>query len=99
LECGQFYPESSLPGEKPVDLLSRHSNDRHPNRMAYRKIGSPQDIRNLLGLKDKWIWKCNLDNCHPITPPVDDDSALPEKRAHLVEEHFNKLFACVAMEN
>src|SRR5262249_40599121 len=33
--CGQYYPESYLPGENPIDRLARHSNALHPDRMAY----------------------------------------------------------------
>src|SRR5262249_6388008 len=58
--CGQYYPESFLPGENPIDRLSRHSNQMHPKTMAYRKVDNPQDIRNLLGLREKWVWKCGL---------------------------------------
>jgi hypothetical protein len=92
-QCGQYYPASSLPGEYPIDRLSRHANERHPNRMAYKKIDNPQDIRNLLGLKEKWVWKCNIGTCRPITPSSDDEDALSDKKAHLREEHFSDLFA------
>jgi hypothetical protein len=67
--------------------------------MAYRKIESPQDIRNLLGLREKWVWKCNLGNCRPITPSADDEDALADKRAHLIQEHFSDLFISVETEN
>jgi hypothetical protein len=98
-DCGQYYPESHLPGEYPVDRLARHSNEQHPTRMAYRKIDSPEDIKKLLGFKEKWIWKCNLGTCRPITPSVADEDAFFDKKAHLREEHFNDLHRCSGTEN
>ncbi len=92
--CGQYYPESFLPGEYAVDRLNRHANLRHPHTMAYKRIDNPQDIRNLLGLKEKWVWKCKLDNCRPITPSPSDQDALQDKKEHLVQEHLSELFAC-----
>ena len=92
--CGQYYPESFLPGEYAVDRLNRHANLMHPHTMAYKRIDNPLDIRNLLGLKEKWVWKCKLDNCHPITPSPSDQDALQDKKEHLVQEHLSELFAC-----
>ena len=82
--CGQYYPESSLPGEYAIDRLNRHANRMHPHTMAYKKIDNPQDIRNLLGLTEKWVWKCKLGNCRPITPSPDDQDALArqERTSH-----------------
>src|SRR5262249_16494510 len=92
--CGQYYPESFLPGENPIDRLSRHSNQMHPKTMAYRKVDNPQDIRNLLGLREKWVWKCGLgSNCRPITPSAEDENAIRDKKNHLQQEHMNDLFA------
>jgi len=91
--CGQYYPESFLPGEYAIDLLNRHANSVHPNTMAYKRIDNPQDIRNLLGQKEKWVWKCKLGNCHPITPSPNDQDALQDKKEHLVQEHLSELFA------
>jgi len=92
--CGQYYPESSLPGEYAIDLLNRHANRVHPHTSAYKKIDNPEDIRNLLGLAEKWVWKCKLGNCRPITPSPDDQDALHDKKEHLMQEHLSELFAC-----
>jgi hypothetical protein len=91
--CGQYYPDSPLSEENPISLLSRHSNGRHPNMMSFKKISSRQDIHNLMGLKEKWVWKCNLGTCRPITPTSDSDMSTLEKTAHLREEHMSDLFA------
>src|SRR5262249_16674906 len=94
--CGQYYPDSPLPEENPVSLLSRHSNARHPNSTAYKRISSQHDIHNLLGLTEKWVWKCNLGTCRPITPTSDSDDSILDKKAHLKEELLSDLFACSA---
>jgi hypothetical protein len=92
-DCGQYYPESRLPEENPISRLSRHSNERHHSKMAFKKISSPQDINNLLGLHEKWVWRCNLGTCRPITPKSEADFSLSDKKAHLREEHWNDLLA------
>src|SRR5262249_6269762 len=56
--CGQYYPDSRLPEENPITRLGRHSNERHPTNMTFKKISNHQDISNLLGLREKWVWKC-----------------------------------------
>ena len=66
----------------------------HPHTSAYKRIDNPQDIRNLLGLTEKWVWKCKLGNCRPITPSPDDQDALHDKKEHLMQEHLSELFAC-----
>ena len=83
-----------MPGEYAIDRLNWHANRMHPHTMAYKRIDDPQDIRNLLGLTEKWVWKCNLGNCRPITPSPDDQDALRDKKEHLVQEHLSELFAC-----
>jgi hypothetical protein len=93
--CGQYYPDSRLPEENPISRLERHSNNRHPNSMAYKKISSQQDIQNLLGLREKWVWKCNLGTCPPITPSSDSDSSMSDKKTHLREEHLSNLLTGV----
>jgi hypothetical protein len=98
--CGQYYPDSALSEENPISRLDRHSKERHPNRMEFKRIGGQQDIRNLLGLREKWVWKCNLGTCRPITPSSDSDNSILDKKAHLREEHLSDLLASVeGMEN
>jgi hypothetical protein len=61
--------------------------------MSFKKISGRQDIENLIGLKEKWVWKCNLGTCRPITPTSDSDASTSDKRAHLWEEHLSDLLA------
>jgi hypothetical protein len=94
--CGQYYPDSPLSEENPISRLSRHCNDRHPNNsMVFKRISGQQDIENLLGLREKWVWKCNLGTCRPITPSSDSDNSILDKKAHLREEHLSDLLAGV----
>jgi hypothetical protein len=90
LECGQFYPYSSLPEQNAITRMSIHCNNLH-ERMSYKRVHSPLDIRNLLGLEEKWVWKCKLGSCQPIVPRLKDEAALVDKKAHLKEEHHTEL--------
>jgi hypothetical protein len=59
--------------------------------MSYKRVDSPWDIKNLLGLEEKWVWKCKLDQDHIVTPAPGNEDAMPEKRDHLREEHLPDL--------
>ena len=98
LECGQSYPHSALPSENPVTLLGRHSDERH-KRTSYKRVDNRLDIMNLLGLDEKWVWKCRLDGNHIVTPVPGNEEAMPEKRDHLREEHLIELVAHTGLED
>lgn len=91
--CGQYYPDSALPDENPIDRLSRHVDRDHLNKtMAYTKISDPEQIRILTGMKDKWVWRCKVGhNCRPIAPTGEDQQSSADKIEHLWQEHSNDL--------
>jgi hypothetical protein len=88
LECGKFYPDSALPSENPITLMGAHVNRCH-ERMRYRHITDPEEVRSLLGLEEMWVWRCKLEGCPAtaIVPVAADQSARSNKKSHLLEEH------------
>jgi len=90
LECrpAKFFPASLLPDEYPMTLLERHSNNLHRGRVSYKKINN---IYDLPGGQEKWIWKCKLASNHAIIPPAGDENALSDKKAHVKEHLFELL--------
>jgi hypothetical protein len=99
-EDGQYYPDSPLPEEKALRRMESHYRQSHPDvaSLKYLWIGDPQQIRNLLGLREKWVWKCKLgSSCHPIAPTSDDQHVLSDKKGHL-RDHLNDLLAGIVTE-
>jgi hypothetical protein len=97
---GQYYPESPLPEERALRRMESHYRQLHPNvvSLKYLWIGDSQQIKNLLGLREKWVWKCKIgSSCHPIAPTSDDQHVLSDKKGHL-REHINDLLAGIATE-
>jgi hypothetical protein len=80
--------------------MESHYRQSHPHdaSLAYLWISDSQQIHKLLGLREKWVWKCKIGtSCHPIAPTSDDQDVFLDKKGHL-REHMNDLLAGIATE-